>query len=40
VDLALTHLAGHPMTKAEALAMQGANAIGELPEDAMREAFS
>ena len=34
VDLALRHLAGQPMTREEALAMQGAHAIGEVPEDA------
>jgi Arc/MetJ family transcription regulator len=34
VDLALRHLAGQPMTRKEALAMQGANAIAELPADA------
>ena len=33
VDLALRHLAGQPMTREEALAMQGAGAIGELPAD-------
>ena len=33
VDLALRHLAGQPMTRAEALAMRGAHAIGEIPED-------
>ena len=33
VDLALRHLAGQPMTREEALAMQGAHAIGELPGD-------
>lgn len=33
VDLALRHLAGQPMTKAEALAMEGANAIGDVPPD-------
>lgn len=33
VDLALRHLAGDPMTRAEALAMRGAGAIAELPED-------
>lgn len=38
VDLALHHLAGHPMTKAEALAMYGAIPDFEDPEDAMREA--
>jgi Arc/MetJ family transcription regulator len=34
VDLALRHLAGQPMTRTEALAMHGGNAIGEIPEDA------
>lgn len=34
VDLALRHLAGQPMTRDEALAMQGAHAIAELPTDA------
>jgi Arc/MetJ family transcription regulator len=33
VDLALRHLAGQPMTREEALAMQGANAITEVPAD-------
>ena len=33
VDLALRHLAGQPMTHEEALAMRGAHAIGEIPED-------
>ena len=33
VDLALRHLAGQPMTRAEALAMRGAHAIGAIPED-------
>lgn len=33
VDLALRHLAGQPMTKERALAMRGANAIGEIPPD-------
>lgn len=33
VDLALRHLAGQPMTRAEALAMRGAAAIGEPPAD-------
>ncbi len=33
VDLALRHLAGQPMTREEALAMEGAHAIGEIPED-------
>ncbi len=33
VDLALRHLAGQPMSRAEALAMRGAHAIGELPDD-------
>lgn len=34
VDLALRHLAGQPMTRAEALAMRGAHAIDEIPVDA------
>ena len=34
VDLALRHLAGQPMTREEALAMEGAHAIGEVPPDA------
>jgi Arc/MetJ family transcription regulator len=33
VDLALRHLAGQPMTRAEALAMEGAHAIAEPPPD-------
>lgn len=33
VDLALRHLAGQPMTREEALAMEGAHAIRELPPD-------
>lgn len=33
VDLALRHLAGRPMTTEEALTMQGARAIGEVPID-------
>jgi Arc/MetJ family transcription regulator len=33
VDLALRHLVGQPMTREEALAMQGARAIGEVPPD-------
>ncbi|MDO5627589.1 MAG: type II toxin-antitoxin system VapB family antitoxin [Mobilicoccus sp.] len=34
VDLALRHLAGDPMTRAEALAMRGSRSIGEIPDDA------
>ncbi|MGH9190126.1 MAG: type II toxin-antitoxin system VapB family antitoxin [Acidimicrobiales bacterium] len=34
VDLALRHLAGQPMTRQEALAMRGGNAIGEVANDA------
>lgn len=34
VDLALRHLAGQPMTREEALTMEGARAIAELPADA------
>ena len=33
VDLALRHLAGQPMTTDEALGMEGAHAIGEVPAD-------
>ncbi len=33
VELALRHLAGQPMTREEALAMEGAHAIGEPPPD-------
>lgn len=33
VALALRHLAGQPMTRDEALAMRGAGAIGQVPED-------
>jgi Arc/MetJ family transcription regulator len=33
VDLALRHLAGQPMTREEALAMRGAHAISEIPDD-------
>jgi Arc/MetJ family transcription regulator len=33
VDLALRHLAGQPMTREEALAMEGAHAIGDVPAD-------
>jgi Arc/MetJ family transcription regulator len=33
VDLALRHLAGQPMTREEALAMRGAHAIGDPPDD-------
>jgi Arc/MetJ family transcription regulator len=33
VNLALSALAGQPMTREEALAMRGAHAIGEIPPD-------
>ncbi len=33
VELALRHLAGQPMTRAEALAMRGAHAITTIPPD-------
>lgn len=33
VDLALRALAGRPMSRDEALAMHGAHAMGEIPED-------
>jgi Arc/MetJ family transcription regulator len=35
VELALRHLAGQPMTRAEALAMRGAHAIAEVPADVL-----
>jgi Arc/MetJ family transcription regulator len=34
VDLALRYLAGQPMTREEALAMRGAKAIDQAPDDA------
>lgn len=33
VDLALSHLAGQPMTRDEALAMRGSGAIDAIPTD-------
>ena len=33
VDLALRRLAGEPMTREEALAMEGSHSIGEIPAD-------
>jgi len=33
VDLALRHLAGDPMSRDEALAMRGAGAIADVPDD-------
>ena len=33
VDLALRHLAGQPMSREEALAMRGAHAIDDIPND-------
>lgn len=33
VDIALRHLAGQPLTREQALAMRGANAIADLPAD-------
>ncbi len=33
VEFALRHLAGQPVTRDEALAMRGAHAIAEIPED-------
>jgi Arc/MetJ family transcription regulator len=33
VEFALRHLAGQPMTREEALAMRGLNAIGKIPPD-------
>jgi Arc/MetJ family transcription regulator len=39
VDLALRHLAGQPMTRQEALAMEGAHAIGDIPDDSPPHEF-
>jgi Arc/MetJ family transcription regulator len=39
VDLALRHLAGQPMTREEALAMEGAHAIGGIPDDSPPHEF-
>ncbi|MGA8295959.1 MAG: type II toxin-antitoxin system VapB family antitoxin [Acidimicrobiales bacterium] len=33
VDLALRRLAGHPMSREEALAMRGSRSIGRVPSD-------
>ena len=33
IDKALRHLAGQPLTTEEILAFEGANLIGEVPED-------
>ena len=33
VEMALDYLAGQPMTREEALAMEGSHAVDELPED-------
>ena len=38
VDLALRHLAGQPMTRAEALAMRGSHSIADVPADAVPDA--
>jgi Arc/MetJ family transcription regulator len=40
VDLALRHLAGQPMTREEALAMQGAHAIFKPPLDVLPHAVA
>jgi Arc/MetJ family transcription regulator len=40
VDLALRHLAGQPMTREEALAMQGAYAISDPPVDVLPHAVA
>lgn len=40
VDLALRHLAGQPMSRDEAVAMRGAEAIDEVPEDVPPSAVS
>ena len=39
VDLALRHLAGQPMTREEALAMEGAHAIGDIFDDSPPHEF-
>jgi Arc/MetJ family transcription regulator len=39
VDMALHHLAGHPMTREEALAMHGSNILDENPEEEMAKAW-
>jgi Arc/MetJ family transcription regulator len=39
VELALHHLAGHPMTRDEALAMRGSNILDENPEEEMAKAW-
>lgn len=38
VDPPLRHLADLPMTREEALAMRGVNAVGDVPQDAPPEA--
>lgn len=38
VDLALRHLAGRPMSRDEALAMEGAGAIADVPTDSLAPA--
>jgi Arc/MetJ family transcription regulator len=37
VDLALRHLAGQPMSRDQALAMEGAHAMADLPTDSAPE---
>jgi Arc/MetJ family transcription regulator len=39
VDMALHHLAGHPMTREEALSMRGSNILDEDPEVEMEKAW-
>lgn len=34
IDLALRHLAGQPMTRDEALALEGQHLLGDVPRDA------
>jgi Arc/MetJ family transcription regulator len=38
VELALRNLAGQPMTRDEALAMRGAHAMAEIPDDVSPDA--
>ncbi|MGK2879069.1 MAG: type II toxin-antitoxin system VapB family antitoxin [Solirubrobacterales bacterium] len=39
VEMALQHLAGHPMSREEALAMQGSNILDEDPTEEMEKSW-
>lgn len=39
VELALRHLSGQPMTRDEALAMRGAHAIEDVPDDQVADGW-